>query len=180
MDSMAPRFAALFALVAGACGHNSGGFQDAAVDAGYEADACVGLECFQFDCSKKGLPPTTLSGTVYAPNGTLPLYGVDVYVPRSDPGPLPDGAVCARCDQGLLGGSFAQTRTDEAGNFRLENVPATKDVPLVIQTGKWRRQLVMANVAACEELPLPVTDTRLPRDRSEGDMPLIAISTGAA
>jgi len=180
MGSMGSRCAGLIAVVLGACGHNSGGFQDAAIDAGYDPDACVGLECFQFDCSMKGAPPTSISGTVYAPNGTLPLYGVDVYVPRSDPGPLPDGAQCARCDQGLLGGSYAQTRTDEAGHFVLENVPATKDVPLVIQTGKWRKQLVIANVAACEDLPLPMTDTRLPRDRSEGDMPLIAISTGAA
>ncbi|HEY5924666.1 MAG TPA: hypothetical protein VIV11_23465 [Kofleriaceae bacterium] len=178
---MAARRAVVFALVAtGACGNFGGGGHDAAIDAGYDPDACVGLECFQFDCSKKGAPPTSISGTVYAPNGTLPLYGVDVYVPRSDPGPLPDGAQCARCDQGLLGGSFAQTRTDEAGNFKLENVPATTNVPLVIQTGKWRRQLVIPNVAACEDLPLPMTDTRLPKDRSEGDMPLIAITTGLA
>jgi hypothetical protein len=179
MGSMASGRAVVFAFVLGACGHNSG-TSDASIDAGYAADACVGLECFQFDCAKKGLPPTSISGTVYAPNGTLPLYGVDVYVPRSDPGPLPDGATCARCDQGLLGGSFAQTRTDEAGNFKLENVPATANVPLVIQTGKWRRQLVMPNVAACEDLPLPMTDTRLPKNRTEGDMPKIAISTGFA
>ena len=180
MGFMGSRSVVLVALVGAACGNHSGGFQDAAIDAGYDPDACVGLECFQFDCSQKGAPPTTISGTVFAPNGTLPLYGVDVYVPRSDPGPLPAGAVCARCDQGLLGGSFAQTRTDEEGKFKLENVPATANVPLVIQTGKWRRQLVIPNVAACEDLPLSTTDTRLPRDRSEGDLPQIAISTGFA
>jgi hypothetical protein len=169
----------MVAVVVAACGHNSG-TQDAASDGGYFGEACVGLECFQFDCSTKNAPPTSISGTVYAPNGTLPLYGVDVYVPRSDPGPLPDGAQCDRCDVGLRGGSFAQTRTDEAGNFKLENVPAAANVPLVIQTGKWRRQLVIPNVAACEDLPLPITDTRLPRDRSEGDMPRIAITTGVA
>src|SRR6185503_15681046 len=29
---------------------------------------CVGLECFQVDCASKGLPDTTIKGTVYAPN----------------------------------------------------------------------------------------------------------------
>ena len=171
---------ALVAVALIGCGSRSGSGADAMADTGYVADACEGLSCFVFDCASKGLSPTTISGTVYAPNGTLPLYGVDVYVPLSDPGPLPEGAQCDRCDKGLLGGSIAQTKTDEAGNFKLENVPATTDVPLVIQTGKWRRQFVLANVAACQELPLPMADTRLPRDRTEGDLPRIAISTGRA
>ena len=163
-----------------ACGHHSGGTPDAGTDGTYVPDACEGLRCFQFDCASKGAPPTSVSGTVYAPNGTLPLYGVDVYVPESDPGPLPDGAQCDRCDKGLLGGALASTRTDEAGQFKLEGVPATANVPLVIQTGKWRRQLVLPNVAPCEDAPLPATDTRLPKDRTEGDIPKIAISTGSA
>lgn len=168
------------ALLLAACGHHSGNNPSDDIDAGYVPDACVGLPCFQFDCASKGLPPTTLSGTVYAPNGTLPLYGVDVYVPYSDPGPLTDGAVCARCDQGLQGGAIVQTRTDEAGHFVLENVPATSDVPLVVQIGKWRRQLVVPAVAACEDQPLDPVATRLPKNSMEGDLPHIAISTGNA
>ncbi len=174
------RRAAVVALLVGACGHHSGGQQDADVDTVWVPDACEGLACFQFDCAAKGAPPTTVSGTVYAPNGTLPLYGVDVYVPKTDPGPLPDGVQCDRCDKGLLGGAYTQARTDEAGHFVLENVPATSSVPLVIQTGKWRRQIVLPNVAPCEELALPMTDTRLPKDRTEGDIPKIAFSTGSA
>jgi hypothetical protein len=170
------------ALVAAlsACGSHAHGNTDAAVDGGYVADACEGLRCFQHDCQVKGLPPTTLSGTVYAPNGTLPLYGVDVYVPETDPGPLTVGAVCARCDQGLQGGSIVSTRTDEYGHFKLENVPATANVPLVIQTGKWRRQLTISNVASCEDQALDPTTTRLPKNHMEGDLPKIAISTGGA
>lgn len=175
---MAVRRFALVLLFA-ACGNRSGNNPDAATDSSYVPDACEGsLYCFQFDCAAKGLSPTTLTGTVYAPNGTLPLYGVDVYVPASDPGPLTEGAVCARCDQGLQGGALAQARTDEAGNFVLENVPATTDVPLVIQIGKWRRQITIPNVAACETQPLAANDTRLPKNASEGDIPQIAISTG--
>src|SRR6476660_8485134 len=70
-------------------------------------DACVGLSCFVVDCSVKNLPATSISGTVYAPNGTLPLYGVNVYVPQSDPGSLPTGSTCARCSDGLPGGALA-------------------------------------------------------------------------
>jgi hypothetical protein len=162
------------------CGSHKGGPPDAAIDAGYTPDACDDLSCYQVNCADKGLPPTTISGIVHAPNGTLPLYGVDVYVPRSDPGPLASGVQCGRCDVGLQGGSHVQTRTDEHGRFVLEDVPATTDVPLVIQIGKWRRQITIPNVAACQTLDLPAVDTRLPKNASEGDLPQIALSTGGA
>ena len=171
----------LLVVFALGCGHHAGNNNDAGDgDALPPADACTDLSCFQFDCGAKGLPPTSISGTVFAPNGTLKLYGVDVYVPMSDPGPLPDGVSCTTCATGLPGGSYVQTKTDENGHFTLENVPATANVPLVIQIGKWRRQLTIPNVAACQDLPLADTETRLPKDRTEGDLPRIAISTGSA
>src|ERR1051325_256807 len=95
-----------------ACGRPHHGTADAGDgDSGYVPDACVGLACFQYDCGSKGLPPTSVSGTVYAPNGTLPLFGVTVYVPMMDPGPLPAGLQCDRCDSGPLGGALAITHT---------------------------------------------------------------------
>ena len=84
-----------------ACAHHNKGSDDTQVDATFVPDACEGLRCFQVDCEAKGLPSTTISGTVFAPNGTLPLFGVNVYVPETDPGPLVDGATCSRCDAGL-------------------------------------------------------------------------------
>jgi len=169
-----------------ACGsHHSGGTIDSPF--GGDVDACTGLACFQYDCAVKNLPPTSVSGIVYAPNGTLPLYGVNVYVPASDPGPLPDGATCDQCSNGLLGGSLAMTTTDEAGHFELDDVPATTDVPVVIQVGKWRRQLKLPAVAACQDLPVATADTTLPKSRADltpnttsVDMPKVAISTGSA
>ena len=143
------------------------------------ADACTDLFCAVVDCTAKGLPPTTVTGTVFAPNGTLPLFGVNVYVPSSDPGPLPEGVQCDRCGN-LQGGSITSTTTDEAGNFRLENVPATADVPIVIQSGKWRRQFKISAVAACQDNAAAKVDTTLPKNRTEGDIPKIAITTGSA
>jgi hypothetical protein len=142
--------------------------------------ACDNLECQQVDCAAMGMPETTVSGTVFAPNGTLPLYGINVYVPNADPGPLPGGAQCATCDQALPGSPVVQTATDEAGNFVLSNVPAGDDIPLVITSGKWRRQITIPTVAACALTTLDAAETRLPATSAEGDIPHIALSTGGA
>ena len=126
------------------------------------------------------MPPTTVSGTVYAPNGTLPLFGVTVYVPVGDPGALPAGVQCDRCADTLPGGSYTQTITDEAGHFVLPDVPAAANVPLVIQVGKWRKQIMMASVGACQDTALSTVSTTLPKTHTEGDIPQIAITTGDA
>lgn len=143
-------------------------------------DACVGLECNIVSCDAQGKPPTTLSGTVYAPNGTLPLYGIDVYIPNVPLGPVPEGLVCDRCGDTLPGYPVAQAKTDEAGRFVLTNVPAGADIPLVISSGKWRRQITIPSVAACADTALTAADTRLPRNQGEGNIPRIAITTGNA
>jgi hypothetical protein len=160
-----------------ACGHSGGG---ATGDAAPAPDACQGLGCQIVDCAAQGKPPTTLSGTVMAPNGTLPLYGVTVYVPASDPGPLTAGVTCDPCGASLAGGAIVQTVTDERGQFVLTDVPAVAGLPLVVQVGKWRRQLTVPTVSACQDTPLPTTATALPRSRAQGDLPRIAITTGNA
>lgn len=141
---------------------------------------CVGLECQVANCAAMSMPPTTITGTVYAPNGTLPLYGIDVYVPNAALPALEEGAVCDRCNATLPGAPLVHIQTDETGAFRLENVPAGANIPLVISSGKWRRELTITNVPQCTTTALPATDTRLPKNASEGHMPKIAISTGSA
>jgi hypothetical protein len=143
-------------------------------------DQCVGLQCQVVNCQAMGMADTTISGTVYAPNGTLPLYGVTVYVPNSDPGPLPDGAQCSRCADDLPGSPVTRATTDEAGHFQLTGVPSGANIPLVIVSGKWRRQITIPTVAQCQDNALQAADTRLPKNKTEGDIPKIAITTGGA
>ncbi|HWO19648.1 MAG TPA: carboxypeptidase-like regulatory domain-containing protein [Kofleriaceae bacterium] len=160
------------------CGSREGGDGD---DDPVEPDVtdCVGLECQIVPCAKSGKPPTSLTGTVYAPNGALPLFGVNVYVPRDLPLPaFPDGAQCSRCNKELPGSPLASVQTDDAGHFRLEDVPAGQDIPLVITTGKWRRQITIPRIEPCAATAVADADTRLPRNKGEGDIPKIAITTG--
>src|SRR5947209_13872405 len=108
---------ALLVSFAAACGSGSRPHGD--FDGQPPSEACVGLECLVVDCSSQGGTPTSVSGTVYAPNGTLALYGATVYIPRLDPGPLPAGPQCDRCDPNgeLPGGAIARAISDEAGHF---------------------------------------------------------------
>jgi hypothetical protein len=139
--------------------------------------ACTGLQCQVQACPGGGT--TSLSGTAYAPNGTLPLYNVAVYVPNAPLDPFKPGVSCDRCETLASGKPIASALTDYQGKFKIANVPVGKDIPLVFQVGKWRRKITIPEVKACVDTPLADPNlTRLPRNRSEGDMPRVAVTTG--
>ena len=62
--------------------------------------------------------------------------------------------------------------TDAQGRFSLKNVPSGANIPVVIQTGKWRRQITVANVPACASTALTdKNQTRLPKQQERGRHP---------
>jgi hypothetical protein len=180
------RMAGLVALlVVAACGgkatpgNGDGGNGDGGNgngDGGNGDGGCMGLGCYQVTCP--GSTTTSLSGTIYAPNGTLPLPHVKVYVPNGAVPALQDGVSCERCSSSPVG--LVSTETDSMGRFSLGNVPVTQDVPLVVQAGHWRRQVVVPSVTACVDTPLDAGQIRLPKNKSEGDIPQMALTTGGA
>lgn len=139
---------------------------------------CVGLACRQATCLDG--ETTRLIGTVFAPTAVDPdpLPGVIVYVPNAPVEPFAPGVDCARCEA-PSGSPLVQTVTGVDGRFVLENVPGGPDVPLVIQQGRWRRQITIPTVTACGDNEVPVALTRLPRSQAEGDIPRLALVTGS-
>ena len=123
---------------------------------------------------------TSISGYVYDPAGKVPLYNVVVYVPVPDAElpPIKEGASCETC-AGRQARAVAVALTDASGHFVLNDTPSGANVPLVMEVGKWRRQVSIPTVTACEENVLDDRDlTRLPRNQSEGHLPKIAMVTG--
>lgn len=139
---------------------------------------CVGLECKQVDCA--GAPSTTLSGKVFDPSGTVPLYNAIVYVPNAPVDAFVPGVSCDRCATAPSGKPVVTALTDAKGEFVLKDVPVVDNLPVVIQIGRWRRQITVPTVPKCTDTKLDASLTHLPRKKSEGDIPQIGITTGGA
>jgi hypothetical protein len=137
--------------------------------------------CKIVDCEAENLPKTTVRATIYDPAGRVPLYNVAVYVPNSAVSPIADGAVCETCATPVSGNPVASALTGANGQFVMEDVPVGVGVPLVIQIGKWRREITMSEVKRCQDNVFDDPELfRLPRSQSEGHIPKIAMTTGEA
>ena len=124
---------------------------------------CVGLRCKQVACPGGG--STTLSGHVYDPSGTVPLYNAVVYVPNDKVEPFKDGVSCDKCGAGVSGKPITTALTNAKGEFVLKDVPVGVEIPLVVQIGRWRRQVkIPAVTTACTDTKLVADETRMPRN----------------
>jgi hypothetical protein len=140
---------------------------------------CAGFDCRVDPCVGKA--KTSISGTVYDPAGKVPLYNVVVYVPSEKLTEIPTGAACQTCNGYFSGKPLSVALSGPDGRFTLEDVPVGSSIPLVIQVGKWRREVTLSGVAACQNTQILDHDlTRLPRNQSEGHVPKVAIATGAS
>ena len=145
------------------------------------AALCAGVPAFSQTSCVAGT--TTITGTVYAPNGVDPLPNVTVYVsnlgklPPLNPGVAvcPDPTIPPPGSYGV--GGFTNTN----GTFSITGVPVSSSVNLVIVSGKWRTQLVIDTSGGSCTTPVqvPTTATHFPRNQSEGDIPKFAVATGS-
>jgi hypothetical protein len=147
--------------------------------------SCGSMCAAQLKCSSG---TTSITGTVYDPAGKVPLYDVIVYVPDAPLADIPTGASCDTCSASVSGKPITTALTDSSGNFELDNVPVGVDFPLVMQVGKWRRQVTIqaSEVSPCASTAIVDISTgqdrrlRLPRNKSEGSIPKMAITAGDA
>lgn len=158
---------------------------------------CTGLCQQQNACTN--MPKTTITGKVTAPGHTNtatwgtpdPIYGALVYVPNGAAGaptygvmPFTPGVSCDSCSSLVTGSPLVSAITGVDGTFTLTNAPCGTNIPLVIQLGRWRRQIVVPSVACCANTALTNTQTHLPRNHTgepgdvRSDIPLMAFSTG--
>ena len=137
--------------------------------------SCTNLCLKQVSCPGAGT--TSISGKVYAPNGTEALPNAIVYVPNAAVAPFSSTVSCDNCLM-ASGSPLVSTTSAADGTFTLTNMPVGINIPLVIQIGRWRRQVTIPSVAACTNTALASSLTRLPKSSAEGDIPRMAFVTG--
>jgi hypothetical protein len=120
---------------------------------------------------------TSVSGTVYAPNGTDPIPNVRVYAAATI---LPFPAIyCDQCNA-PLDPAYDSTKSSADGKFMLtlDDVPASAaSITFTIQIGRFRKHTSLP-ITPCTSATVPAADETLPGTSAAGDIPTIAVSSG--
>jgi hypothetical protein len=139
-----------------------------------QTTSCTGLCLQQMMCT--GNATTSISGKVFAPNGTDPLPNVTVYIPNDVVQPFTPGVSCPTVGAPPSGSPLVGTTTAVDGSFTLNNAPVGQGIPIVAISGRWRVQSTV-NTTACVNTPMNMS---MPQNQSQGDIPKIAIASGSA
>ncbi len=117
-----------------------------------------------------------VSGTVLAPEGTIPISGALVYATQKEVSPIPQVVFCDRCVE--LPASAAYTFSAADGTFSL-GIPATGDWTIVTQKGAFRRlQAVSVTQSMDQHLDDAATTLPAKRNPATGDeIPKMAVAT---
>jgi hypothetical protein len=127
------------------------------------------------DGCESGSLDATLTGTVMAPNLTIPIRDALVYTAAAPPASVPDRVYCAECDELPCG--VVSTRTGPDGGFSLPARPGARY--LVVQKGQFMRVTPLVVDPGSQALDVEVTS--LPGRRDEGAglyIPNIALAVG--
>jgi hypothetical protein len=166
---------------------------------------CNGLKCNVVSCGQG--KTTSISGFVYDPANANPLYNIYVYVPIDPTGKvaaLATGASQIQCSNQTTISAVTVTQTAVDGSFTLTGVPSGVNIPLVMQSGQWRREIMLKSSAVTQCVNNTVSTSscvsaistancalRLPKNHTDGydwnnslydfaDVPQLAIVTGNA
>jgi len=138
-----------------------------------QTTSCTNLCLQQTSCT--GNATTSISGKVYAPNGSDPLPNVTVYIPNDVVQPFTAGVSCPLVGAPPSGSPLVGTMTAVDGSFTLSNAPVGTNIPIVAISGRWRVQSTV-NTTACANT---AANLSMPQNQLQGDIPKIAIASGA-
>jgi len=181
-------FALSLLIVATGCGPSTasgdddddtgdGGTQIPQVDGGNPN--CTGAGC-ALNCPNA--TSTKITGQVFTPKGDVPVPFARVYVVKTK-NEFPATVSCEVCSS-PTDPAWVSALTDVNGRFTLDNVPLAKgggQVELAVQKGRFRRYYTLTlNECVTNDLTMTPATAKLtlPKNRSEGNLPKIAVGTG--
>jgi hypothetical protein len=129
------------------------------------------------DGTRAQLNDVEFTGTVYAPNGSLPISNALVYITPDEPAAIPEGTYCDEC-VALPEDSFTLSTAD--GSFTWKTQLPNGEFFFVVQKGQFRRvRKVKIDKTGAIEIKKEMTTLPGRKDVAKGDdVPRMAVLKG--